>query len=110
MARVEVWFSGDDTLEGRFPTLEIRKRSPTVGNWQHFDSRFCIDDPRQLDAAVGLLTLVSGMVVINVEDRDLTDDEIDRVFAQTNCELEWSQRTARRRLFDNGADRPESIN
>jgi hypothetical protein len=77
MRRLEVWFSGGDGLQERFPQLNIRQRTPTVGGWQGFDSRFYVDDLPQLQTAVDLLTFASTTAVINVEDQDLTDDEID---------------------------------
>jgi hypothetical protein len=75
---LEIWFSGATGLEERFPQLNIRTRTPTVGGWQGVDSRFYVDDFSQLQAAIELLTFVSGAGTINVEDVDLTNEEIDR--------------------------------
>jgi hypothetical protein len=59
-ARLEVWFLGEVESPDQYPTLDIRKRSPTSGGFgQAFKARFYLDNLSQMPDAINLLYYVS---------------------------------------------------
>lgn len=58
--RLEIWFLGEVESPDRYPSLEIRRRSPTSGGFgRAFTARFYLDDLAQMKDAVDLLYEVS---------------------------------------------------